>query len=47
MPLVNTALLREPWNWAVIIGFALFWLMLIAVLFPQQTGANNASSNAG
>lgn len=34
--LVNTKILVHPWNWIVVGLIAGFWLILLAVLVPQE-----------
>jgi prepilin signal peptidase PulO-like enzyme (type II secretory pathway) len=33
---INVTFLRSPWNWATVALMALFGLMLLAFLFPED-----------
>jgi hypothetical protein len=46
MDFVNVAILKQPYNWAIVWAIALLWLMLIVVLFPQTGVQDNASSSS-
>lgn len=37
MQLLNMGIMARPLNWAIVFAVTLFWLVLIALVFPQSS----------
>lgn len=45
MRLLNTGIMARPLNWAIVFAVTLFWLVLIALVFPE--GSDGPNSDQG